>query len=145
MIHPPIQAPFFLGEAKRISDVWVRWLNSVKIAENEAVKAPHRTSAVDSTIITTDLGKTVLFSIGANDRVCTLILSTGLSTYSLVTIARIGTGKLTINASGADAIESDVAYFTDDNTRLYCSITLQLISAGQWAIFDSVGVWEVVV
>lgn len=100
------------------------------------------TYTADHTLAVTDNGKTFVMD---NDSVHTFTLpivdSSNIGLW--FTIAKLNTGKLIIQAQPGNYINNSSSGGTiyDDSTNKYSNVTIQLISATQWATTGGSGIW----
>lgn len=142
--HPPMAQPFFSPGTRNISPIWRRFLQGLKAWDDEERRLPHITYTTNQQISTWHFGKTVLFNIGSSDVTATLPSVVAADIWKWLTIIRMGTGELQIVSSDSDNIEKDgTALACDDNDRVACNVTLQLVTETQWAILAGTGIWRV--
>jgi hypothetical protein len=142
----PIQSPFFMGELKTITPVWQRWFQRLKTRDDEIRRRPYKEFSGNGTLTTWELGKTVLFNIGATDSTCNLMTIETKDLWSWVHIIRMGTGRLAITADSLSRIEySSIggSIYGDEKKRRAANVMLQLVAENQWAIIGGLGIWEV--
>ena len=142
----PIQSPFFMGELKTITPVWQRWFQRLKTRDDEIRRRPYKEFSGNGTLTTWELGKTVLFSIGASDRTCNLMTIETRDLWSWVHIVRMGAGKLIITADSASRIEYSSeggSIYCEEKRRRAANVMLQVVAENQWAIIAGLGTWEV--
>jgi len=143
---PPVSSQFFIGETRTINPIWQRWFQKLKIREDETRRRPYKILTTDTTLTSWDLGKSVLFSVGATDTICRLPQITSRDLWAWVTIIRMGSGKLTITANSADRIEYSSeggSCFCEEVRRKAANVTLQIVDLGQWAISAGLGIWSI--
>lgn len=90
-----------------------------------------------------DLGKTIVFNSGS-PATFTLIAGTAQDLGATITFVKLGTGKLTIQASGGEYIGASTSggtIYNDAVSPADASVTLQLVETGKWVIISGQGVW----
>ena len=140
----PTLEPFFLNKPGIISPIWQRWFQKLKTRDDEVRRRPYKEYTADQALTTWELGKSVLFATGSSNLTATLP-SVGLKdVWSWITIVRTGTGQFIIQAADSDKIEKNGStIMADEPNRVAANVTLQLISATQWAIIGATGIWHV--
>jgi hypothetical protein len=144
--NAPVLTPFFVGEPKRISDIWQAWFQKLKTRDEENRRPPYKTYTADQQLTTWELGRIVQFATGTSDLVATLPVVEEKDIWSWLTILRTGTGMLTITADDSSRIEyssSGGSMYCIEEKRKAANVTLQLVSANQWAIMAGFGTWEI--
>jgi hypothetical protein len=99
-----------------------------------------------TTILTTAaFGRVIKFD-SPNDLICYLPSVVAAQVDSWLTIMRLGTGMLTIQAADADTIEKSAAggkIRCKEAGRVAANLTLFLATETKWAILGGTGIWEV--
>jgi len=143
----PIANPFFMPNSQVITPVWQRWFQRLKIRDDETRRRPYKTFTTAATLTTWDIGKTVLFDIGATDTVCVLPDADNIKDlWAWIQIVRMGAGRLTITADSASRIEYSSeggSIYCEETRRRAANVTLQIVAANQWAIIAGLGTWDV--
>ena len=140
--NAPVLTPMFIN--KGLNPIWQKWFQKLKTRDDEVRRRPYKTYTIDQSLTTWELGKSILFNIGATDTICTLPSVGTNDVWSWITIVRIGTGALTIIGADSDKIERNGACVKcDDNRRIACNVNLQLVTETQWAIIGATGIWKV--
>ena len=142
----PVLQPFFQGEQKTINPIWQRWFQKLKIRDDEIRRIPNKSFTADGILTTWDLGTVVEFSIGSSNITGELPVAQNTDVWAWITIIRIGTGRLTLTADSASRIEYSSlggSIHCIEKLRKAANVTLQLISANQWAIIAGFGIWEI--
>ncbi len=140
--HPPVNEPMLING--RLSPIWHRWFQNLKIKDDEIRRRPYRTYTTDQNLTSVELGRTLVFDIGTDRVVCTLPSVGPNDIYSWITIVRQGTGELVIRANDSDKIERNGnAVSSSEPNRIAANVTLQLVTQTQWAIIGSTGIWHV--
>ena len=96
---------------------------------------------------TNDFGKVIKFDNNANDVICTLPSVNSGHVDGWLIIMRLGTGRLTIQASDNDTIEKSKVggrIFCQEIGRVVANIDLYLATETKWAILAGTGIWNVV-
>jgi len=141
---PPVESPFFEGDIRRMNPIWRRWFQALAVRDDEIRRRPYKTYTADATLTTWELGKTVLFDIGASDVTCTMPTVEAKDLWAWITIVRMGTGRFAITAPGDDYVERNAKVITcEEQKRVTANVTLQLITTTQWAIIGATGIWRV--
>ena len=142
--NAPVLTPFFEGEPKRISDTWQAWFQRLKTRDDEIRRKPYKTFTTSQSLTTFDLGRSILFNIGAASVTCTLPSVGSNEVWSWITIVRMGTGNFRIAASDSDYIERNGTVIgVRETARVAANVTLQLVTETQWAIIGATGIWDV--
>ena len=93
-----------------------------------------------------DLGKIIKFNNGSGSMICYLPSLDETNIDSWVTIMRLGTGRLTIQAADIDTIEKSLPggkIWCDEPGRVLANITLCLATVTKWAMLSGTGIWKV--
>lgn len=143
--NAPVEHPFSMGKSRIIiSPIWQRWFQKLKTRDDEIRRRPYATYTTDQALTTWELGKSVLFNIGASN-VTAILPSVGLKdVWAWIMIVRTGTGRLKIDAADNDKIEKrGSSIMCQEPNRVAPNVTLQLIAETQWAISGATGIWHV--
>lgn len=142
----PFKNKFFGAEEQIIAPPWQTWLNEVGGANIPHHKINSTLYYESHTIIAAEFGRLVKFINGDVPITCTLP-SVGLADIDVwITIMRIGTAPITIQASDQDTIETTspggrlVCYETN---RICANLVLFLATETKWAILGGTGIWAV--
>ena len=139
--NAPVLTPMFL--AGKLNPIWQSWFQRLKTRDDEIRRRPYKTYTTNQTLTTWELGNAVLFNI-TGDTTCTLPSVATKDVWSWITIFRMGTGTLTIQANDSDKIEKQgSAIGCQEPNRIAANVTLQLVTETQWAIIAATGVWHV--
>ena len=142
---PPIKLPL-VDKKGQINRSWLRWMQDLSRASDDQRRTPDVVYAASATLNTDDFGKLHLFNTGSSDLVCTLMTASSADKDGWLTIVRTGTGRLTIIPDAAAKIESGLLggrIWCEEPKRVAANMTLQLITATQWAITSAMGIWIV--
>lgn len=142
----PVLQPFFIDDRKQVSPIWQRWFQKLKIRDDEIRRKPYKIYTDNATLTTWDLGKTIMFNIGASDRTCNLPTPGDRDLWAWIQIVRMGAGRLTITADASSRIEYSSeggSAYCQETRRRAANITLQLVAASQWAIISGLGIWDI--
>jgi len=113
---------------------------------DRAVQLGMRTTVTktDNYVVTTaDFGKTLVMN-SANDKTFTLPSVAAGNVGAILKFAKIGAGKVTIDAADSDTIADSSAGGTIYNniaTQTYATLTIQLVSTTAWSIIEGHGTW----
>ena len=110
-----------------------------------SAKATVSAKTANYNLLTTDSGLDQTFTMNnAAERTFTLPSVVAGDVGTSYVLAKIGAGKVIIDASDSDTIGGSSAggtVYDDEAGETYATITLQLISATQWAILGYHGTW----
>ncbi len=104
-------------------------------------------TATGASLSTSDFGKVIKFDNGASDVTCTLPSVSPGHVDGWFIIMRLGTGRLTIQASDSDTIEKSKPggqMFCQESGRVVANLTLYLATETKWGIIGGTGIWNVV-
>lgn len=139
--NAPVLSPFMMDG--RMNPIWQKWFQKLKTRDDEVRRRPYATYTTDQILTTWELGKSILFEIGASDALCTLPSVGANDVWTWITIFRIGTGRLTIAGADNDMVERNGKNINcEDNKRIACNVTLQLVTETQWAVIGATGIWR---
>lgn len=100
-----------------------------------------------ATLSTNDFGRVIKFENGANNVICTLPSVSSGDVDSWLIIMRLGTGRLTIQASDSDTIEKSKAggqMYCQEEGRIVANLMLYLATETKWGILAGTGIWYAV-
>jgi len=141
---PPINVPV-VDENGKCNPVWHRWFQMVGQTYDWVRKPPDVVYTTSAILTTRDYGKIIRFDNGSSNVGCTLMTAQERDIDCWVTIIRTGTGTLTIQPDNATRVEYGSRggrVWCDEQFRAAANLTLQLISANQFAIMGATGIWN---
>ncbi len=125
---------------------WKRYFQTLSEVYDLVRRPPDLVYAVDATLTSRDWGKIIRFDNDGNDLTCTLMDMTAIDVDCWLTIARTGTGRLTVVPPSDTRIEYGSyggRMWCDEQRRAAANVTLQFIKLTQLAIVGATGVWRV--
>jgi len=133
MAKPTVTA----GTATKVTD----FSNVVKfISQGDIIDG----SGSDTTLITADFGRTVVIN-SSSARAVNLPSVDAVDLGGLITVVKLGTGNVTIDAADSDTINGGAAGGTlinDVAAEGFAYVTLRLVSATAWLIVAGTGHWR---
>ena len=98
-----------------------------------------------ATITVSNFGHMIKFLNGSNDVICYLPSVGASDIDSLISIMRLGTGRLTIRCADLDTIEKSTAgggIYCEESGRKSANLNLYLATETKWAILGGTGIWK---
>ncbi len=144
--EPPFQEKL-LDRNGFLTPRWRMWFQSLKTLDDQIGKQVTDTYTTSATLKTTDFGKRIEFNNGANPVTCYLPSVESSDIGGMLTIYKLGTGHLRIQAADSDTIGNSTAggaILTAEPSRPGMNIKLQLQSETKWFATAGYGIWYVV-
>lgn len=145
-LNPPIRTKL-IDKNGFINKEWAQWFQSLKVFDDRISHHIVEVHTSNLTLGIRDIGKIIKFNNGSLNVNCYLPSVGALDVGSLITVMKLGTGNLRIQAVDSDTIGNSTAggaVISAEPGRVGAHLTLFLNTETQWIITAGLGVWYVV-
>jgi hypothetical protein len=136
----------FLDKGNNVATAWRDWFQYIGKKFDDIRRPPDIIYTTDATLKSDDFGKVIRFDNSAGNLVCRLPTVTSRDINCWLTVFRTGVGRLTVVCDAATRIDNSTyggRIWCEETRRAGANVTLQLVTATQWAITGATGIWRV--